>query len=99
MLLKLFTFAVLMAIVPISTYFVTVQHLWNGESTWPTTLCAAGTAIAAPCSMGTLTRAGNTAYAALSAVLAANIVLGGYVYLAFVEDAATKTEVQEKKAQ
>ncbi|TXT16065.1 hypothetical protein VHUM_00568 [Vanrija humicola] len=60
-----------MAIVPISTYFVTVRHLWNG----------------------------NTAYAALSAVLAANIVLGGYVYLAFVEDAATKAEVQEKKAQ
>ncbi|KAL1413250.1 vacuolar ATPase assembly integral membrane protein vma21 [Vanrija albida] len=70
-LLKLFTFAVLMAIVPISTYFLTVKHLWNG----------------------------NTAYAALSAVLAANIVLGGYVYLAFVEDASNKAEVQEKKAQ
>ncbi|BEJ12473.1 hypothetical protein CspHIS471_0209330 [Cutaneotrichosporon sp. HIS471] len=42
---------------------------------------------------------GNTTYAALTAVVAANIVLASYVYLAFAEDAAERTEVKEKKAQ
>lgn len=43
--------------------------------------------------------AGNTTYAALTAVVAANIVLAGYVYLAFAEDAAEQVEIKEKKAQ
>lgn len=42
---------------------------------------------------------GNSTYAALTAVAAANIVLAGYVYLAFAEDAAERTELNEKKAQ
>lgn len=41
--------------------------------------------------------AGQTAYAALSAVFAANIVLFGYVFLAFREEKADQAALQEKK--
>jgi hypothetical protein len=39
---------------------------------------------------------GNTSYAALTAVLAANIVLAGYVYLAFAEDKADREAEKAK---
>lgn len=42
---------------------------------------------------------GNTTYAALSAVLAANAVLAGYVYLAFAEDAQEREEEKKAKTQ
>ncbi|KAK4686828.1 vacuolar ATPase assembly integral membrane protein VMA21, partial [Tremellales sp. Uapishka_1] len=55
---KLITFAILMAVVPIGTYFGSLKYLWNGSTT----------------------------YSALSAVLLANVVLIGYVIVAFRED-------------
>ncbi|KLT43556.1 hypothetical protein CC85DRAFT_301343 [Cutaneotrichosporon oleaginosum] len=68
---KLITFALLMAVVPIGSYFASIKWLYDG----------------------------NTTHAALTAVAAANIVLAGYVYLAFAEDAAERSEIKEKKAQ
>ncbi|KAK1926109.1 VMA21-like domain-containing protein, partial [Papiliotrema laurentii] len=62
-LYKLVLFAILMAVVPIGTYFGTLSHLFNG----------------------------NTTYSAISAVLAANVVLVGYVVVAFREEVASST--------
>jgi hypothetical protein len=42
---------------------------------------------------------GNSTHAALTAVGAANIVLAGFVYVAFAEDAAERSDIKEKKAQ
>lgn len=42
---------------------------------------------------------GNTSYAALLAVLSANIVLFGYVYVAFSEEKAAALEEKKQKSQ
>ncbi|KAL0243785.1 hypothetical protein I308_105046 [Cryptococcus tetragattii IND107] len=70
-LYKLVLFALLMAVVPIATYFGTLNRLWQGSTTW----------------------------AAISAIAAANLILVGYVVVAFREDAASRTgPVSEKKS-
>ncbi|WVR03586.1 hypothetical protein IAU60_000578 [Kwoniella sp. DSM 27419] len=58
-LYKLIIFALLMAVVPIGTYFATLHHFFNGSTT----------------------------AAAISAIVAANVVLVSYVVVAFREDA------------
>ncbi|KIR25984.1 hypothetical protein I309_05199 [Cryptococcus deuterogattii LA55] len=69
-LYKLILFVLLMAVVPIATYFGTLNYLWQGSTTW----------------------------AAISAIAAANLILVGYVVVAFREDAASRTgPVSEKK--
>ncbi|KAI5452194.1 vacuolar ATPase assembly integral membrane protein vma21 [Naganishia albida] len=77
-LAKLLFFATLVAVVPIATYFVTIDRLWHGSTTW----------------------------AAISAVVSANIVLIGYVIVAFREDAGDsrlpakqQPEIPSKKQQ
>ncbi|OWZ61048.1 hypothetical protein AYX15_06715 [Cryptococcus neoformans] len=62
-LYKLVLFALLMAVVPIATYFGTLNYLWDGSTT----------------------------FAAISAIAAANLILVGYVVVAFREDAASRT--------
>lgn len=69
-LYKLVLFALLMAVVPIGTYFSTLNYLWDGSTT----------------------------FAAISAIAAANLILVGYVVVAFREDAASRTgPLPEKK--
>ncbi|OWZ33645.1 hypothetical protein C347_02284 [Cryptococcus neoformans AD2-60a] len=69
-LYKLVLFALLMAVVPIATYFGTLNYLWDGSTT----------------------------FAAISAIAAANLILVGYVVVAFREDAASRTgPLPEKK--
>ncbi|RSH82703.1 uncharacterized protein EHS24_007697 [Apiotrichum porosum] len=80
-LTKLIVFALLMAAVPIGTYFIALQRIFEESllpsQRAPTLACALfSQADHSP---------GNTTYAALAAVLAANIVLAGYVYVAFAE--------------
>ncbi|WVO23422.1 uncharacterized protein IAS62_004775 [Cryptococcus decagattii] len=67
-LYKLVLFALLMAVVPIATYFGTLNHLWQGSTT----------------------------PAAISAIAAANLILVGYVVLAFREDAASRIDPVSK---
>ncbi|KDQ64880.1 hypothetical protein JAAARDRAFT_28533 [Jaapia argillacea MUCL 33604] len=57
-LIKLIIFSLSLAIVPITSYFLSEKYLWNGNST----------------------------YAALTAVFAANIFLVGYVTVSLMED-------------
>ncbi|ODN76191.1 hypothetical protein L202_06112 [Cryptococcus amylolentus CBS 6039] len=67
---KLITFAVLMAVVPIGTYFGSLNYIWEGSTT----------------------------FSAISAIVAANLILVGYVVLAFKEDLGDdKKPVGEKK--
>ncbi|KAK8845575.1 hypothetical protein IAR55_006290 [Kwoniella newhampshirensis] len=68
-LYKLIFFTVLMAVVPIATYF------------------------------GSLRWKGSTTYAAISAVLAANVILVGYVVVAFREDGGPTPPLVSKKKQ
>nr|P0CS24.1 RecName: Full=Vacuolar ATPase assembly integral membrane protein VMA21 [Cryptococcus neoformans var. neoformans JEC21]P0CS25.1 RecName: Full=Vacuolar ATPase assembly integral membrane protein VMA21 [Cryptococcus neoformans var. neoformans B-3501A] len=80
-LYKLVLFALLMAVVPIGTYFSTLNYLWDGASRcgFPSGLC-------------------STTFAAISAIAAANLILVGYVVVAFREDAASRTgPLPEKK--
>ncbi|EIW66581.1 hypothetical protein M231_02233 [Tremella mesenterica] len=55
---KLILFAILMAVVPIGTYFSSLRFLFDGSTT----------------------------FSAIAAIIAANIVLVGYVIIAFRED-------------
>lgn len=74
--MKLVVFAILMAVAPIGTYFGSLHYVWSGLST-------------RPIDGSWLTVVGSSTKAAISAVVAANIVLVGYVWVAFAEDAQT----------
>ncbi|KZS97924.1 hypothetical protein SISNIDRAFT_449529 [Sistotremastrum niveocremeum HHB9708] len=65
-LFSLIFFSGAMALLPISTYFGSLNYIWPG----------------------------NTTYAALSAVLAANIVLVGYIIIAARDDKSSREESQ-----
>jgi hypothetical protein len=79
-----------MAVVPIGTYFGTLSHLFNG-----TLMVHLSIVLSAmrgdPRNELPLTHLGNTTHSAISAVLAANVVLVGYVVVAFREEVASST--------
>jgi len=84
-LYKLVTFAILMAVAPIGSYFGTLDYMWNGEFYIIQSSAHAEAETVLWCVPLTI---GNTTYAAICAVAAANIVLVGYVIVAFREEAA-----------
>ncbi|KAF9247198.1 hypothetical protein BU15DRAFT_70037 [Melanogaster broomeanus] len=68
-LIKLLFFAATLAILPISSYFISLKHIW----------------------------AGNTNYAAITAICAANFVLVVYIIMSVMEDRQSLKEIEEKK--
>lgn len=92
-----------MAVVPIGTYFSTLNYLWDGASRcgFPSGLCQCIRldACLCPTVAHSLSRyVGSTTFAAISAIAAANLILVGYVVVAFREDAASRTgPLPEKK--
>jgi len=67
-LFKLATFAILLGLAPISTYYLSLKYLWDGESM----------------------------YAAVTAVFAANCVLVGYIVSAVLDDGSSPGPAKPK---
>ncbi|CAE6467411.1 unnamed protein product [Rhizoctonia solani] len=61
-LFKLSGFSIALAVVPISSYFLSLKYVWGGNST----------------------------YAALTAIISANVVLIAYILLSISEDRASQ---------
>ncbi|KAG1732948.1 hypothetical protein EDB19DRAFT_1732166 [Suillus lakei] len=68
-LMKLLFFAATLAILPISSYFLTEKYVWSG----------------------------NSNYAAITAICAANIVLIAYIVVSVMEDNQSFKEAEKKK--
>ncbi|CAE7113169.1 unnamed protein product [Rhizoctonia solani] len=69
-LFKLSGFSIALAVVPLSSYFLSMRYLWGGNST----------------------------YAALTAIISANIVLMAYIVLSISDDRASRaSEPKESK--
>ncbi|KIJ70199.1 hypothetical protein HYDPIDRAFT_23330 [Hydnomerulius pinastri MD-312] len=68
-LIKLLLFAATLAILPISSYFVSLKYMW----------------------------AGNSNYAAITAICAANLVLVAYIFVSVMEDRQSLKGHDEKK--
>lgn len=73
-LVKLVIFSLALGIAPLSSYFASEKYLWNGRSH----------------SSGDFTfwhlHAGNSTYAAVTAIVAANIVLVAYIVMSVMEE-------------
>lgn len=85
--LLLFTFA--MIILPIGSYFVTLNTIYGGEpSCHHTQHCSR---------ICPLTSTGNSTWAGATAAVMANVVLLGYVVVAMKEDQSDRLEAEEKE--
>lgn len=87
---KLLLFAFLVAVVPITTYFTTIKHIFDGELRVATCGSCKNTKLLRHVSKG------NTTYAAIAAIISANIIMVAYVIVALNEDAGS---VSVKKTQ
>ncbi|CAE6428024.1 unnamed protein product [Rhizoctonia solani] len=67
-LFKLSGFSIALAVVPLSSYFLSMKYLWSGNST----------------------------YAALTAIVSANIVLIAYILLSISDDRASRPNVPKE---
>lgn len=77
-LAKLIVFSVSLAVAPLATYFGSEKYLWNGACT---------TLLQRVMLFIRLTMiAGNSTYAAISAVVAANVVLVSYIITSVMDD-------------
>ncbi|KAF9236258.1 hypothetical protein BU15DRAFT_28361, partial [Melanogaster broomeanus] len=72
-IIKLLFFAATLAILPLSSYFFSLKHIWSARS------------------------AGNSNYAAITALCAANLVLVAYIIMSVMEDRQSLKEIEEKK--
>ncbi|KAH7920799.1 hypothetical protein BV22DRAFT_1073351 [Leucogyrophana mollusca] len=86
-LIKLVLFSISLAIVPISSYFLSEKYIWAGKYFVLFPIHPSST----------LSVAGNSNYAAITAVCAANIVLFGYIGLSVLEDSQSLKENEDKK--
>ncbi|KAG8763036.1 hypothetical protein FRC11_006326 [Ceratobasidium sp. 423] len=69
-LFKLSGFSIALAVVPLSSYFLSKNYLWGGNST----------------------------YAALTAIISANVVLVAYILLSIADDRASRPGAPQKES-
>lgn len=89
-MLKLVAFSISLAVAPLSTYFLSEKYVWDGTHGPPFAKKSEHKHVL-----------GNSTYAALSAVLAANLVLVAYIAASVRDDttaAAAKIERQHVAA-
>ena len=93
-MVKLFAFSISLAVVPIASYFLSLEYVWAGKSY---RLFEPGFPEL------TLVSAGDTTASALTAVFMANLVLVAYIITSVQEEskarAATTTAGEMKKTQ
>lgn len=87
-LMKLIIFSFCLAVVPITSYFVTEKYVWNGMS---------GRCML--CSWLLSSPVGNSNYAAITAIFAANAVLFAYIITSLWEDRTSMQMAEQKKLQ
>ena len=87
-LAKLLIFALSLGVVPISSYFLSRDYLWDGTSVPPPPRTLHSSF---------LSTAGNTIYAAITAIVAANVVLVAYIIESLREEARLKTKEKGKQ--
>ena len=80
-LVKLFTFSISLAVVPIGSYFLSLKYIWVGTSC----LFERFTRVL------TLVLSGDTTAAALVAVFMANLVLVAYIIVSVQEESKART--------
>jgi len=85
-LFKLVVFSLSLGLVPITSYFASEKYIWNGAS-WFTT----STLEDLP---DPLASAGNSTFAAITAVVAANVVLVAYIISSLRDDQAEREAVK-----
>lgn len=86
-LAKLIAFAVALAVVPIGGYFFSLWFLFDGGYLH---LISAALFIM-------LCTSGNTTYSAITAIVAANVVLVSYIIVSVIEDSSSDRTVQVGK--
>ncbi|KAI1259289.1 VMA21-like domain-containing protein [Xylariaceae sp. FL1019] len=81
-ILKLLAFTLAMVVVPIGSYFLTVKTIFRASQ---------------PLSKSSDWVQGNSTYAGILAAILANVVLVGYVVVAYNEDQSDQLEAEKKK--
>jgi hypothetical protein len=90
-LAKLLFFSASLGLVPLASYYTSLKYVFEGTSYF---------AISAQETDNLVNQIGNATFAAITAVVAANIVLVAYIITSVLEDRkdnATKTEAESKK--
>lgn len=83
-LAKLLIFSFSLAVVPLTSYFLSEKYIWNGMSCLNTVMNAAESIF-----MG---YTGNSTFAAITAIVAANIVLVLYIIISVLEDKSATSQ-------
>ncbi|KAI5194398.1 hypothetical protein E4T39_08677 [Aureobasidium subglaciale] len=84
-IVKLLLFSFAMIVLPISSYFLTVDNLFSGNYGLFTK----------PISLLPTNLSGNSTFAGATAAILANVVLIGYIIVAMREDAGERAEAEE----
>ncbi|KAJ5475539.1 Vacuolar ATPase assembly integral membrane protein vma21 [Penicillium diatomitis] len=86
---KLLAFTAAMAIGPIGVYFLTVNSVFGGSYS---------TDCLSPETSHQLKSIGNSTYAGITAAVVANLVLFGYIYVAWLEDQGDRQVAEKAKS-
>ena len=86
-LFKLVAFSVSLGIVPIASYFASEKYIWNGASRAVSSTLSSPTCIP-----------GNSTFAAITAVVAANVVLVAYIVSSLRDDKAEREAARPKES-
>jgi len=89
-LFKLIIFSLSLGIVPLSSYFLSLKYIWNGEHLFISSNLFV---------QFSHNRAENATFAAITAVVSANIVLVAYIITSVLEDKQVSSKTLKEKSE